>query len=121
MIFISNITTPSAYVFAIFWRANTFLHLPHKKNRQEGVLRCILCRGFDGRTTQKCACVLQVPNSTYRPPKEIQKIEEIKKKNQQKTKVQMFVFTTIDVKCLWHLMGQRWPVIFVLYTRKLVE
>lgn len=33
--------------------------------------------------------VLQVPNSTYKAPKEMQRIEETKKKNQQKTKVQI--------------------------------
>lgn len=48
--------------------------------------------------------VLQVPNSTYRAPKEMQKIEEIKKRNQQKTKVQiMSAFTIIVTKSLWRL------------------
>lgn len=39
--------------------------------------------------------MLQVPNSTYRAPKELQRIEEIKKKNQQKTKVQILTANII--------------------------
>lgn len=39
--------------------------------------------------------ILQVPVCTYKPPKEIQKIEEIKKKNQQRTKVFLYNRNTI--------------------------
>lgn len=47
------------------------------KNRYQGYLN----NHFKG------VVVLQVPVCTYKPPKEMQKIEEIKKKNQQRTQV----------------------------------
>lgn len=73
-----------------------------------------LMQTFQGRN------ILQVPVCTYKPPKEIQKIEEIKKKNRQRTKVFLYNRNTIYMvlymnRCeIWTIIYSEEAVIFIM-------